>query len=255
MRVGEMPRADVAAAAALAGALLQPRLRGGPAGPAGRCPRAKRTTSGLSLGSAGTCGRVSGQGAAPTLSFALSFPVDVGPLLCLRPDATLPPCNHPVFAPPSHPAPPPPSPLPREQRSRLLTLTPSSSFQPPSRLPGAVQGPGCRRRERPSVERPLGSGVSPVFLVNILHVFSKFLFCFLFGHFPTPKGRTENFEKPHSIFRKKGTYRPRLGTSTWRGRGPWHCCMRGWGAAGPRLSRPALRRVPRRRTVARGGRA
>ncbi|KFP14261.1 Transcription factor Sp2, partial [Egretta garzetta] len=45
-----------------------------------------------------------------------------------------------------------------EQRSRLLMLTPSSSFQPPSRLPGAPQGPGCRLRECPSVERPLGSG-------------------------------------------------------------------------------------------------
>lgn len=78
------------------------------------------------------------------------------------------------------------------------------------------------------MERPLGSGVSPVFLVNILHVFSKFLFCFLFGHFPTPKGQTKNFEKPHSIFRKKGLTNPTWGQHV--AAGPWQCCMWGWGA-------------------------
>lgn len=148
------------------------------------------------------------------------------------PDPILPLCSHPFFALPSGPAPPPPplsSLLPREQRSCLLMLTPSSSFQPLSRLPGAVQGPGCRLREHPSVERPLGSGVSPVFLVNILHVFSKFLFCFLFGHFPTPKGQTKNFEKPHSIFRKKGLTGPAWGPARGGARGPWQCCMQGWG--------------------------
>lgn len=88
------------------------------------------------------------------------------------------------------------------------------------------------------MERPLGSGVSPVFLVNILHVFSKFLFCFLFGHFPTPKGQTKNFEKPHSIFRKKGLTNPTWGQHV--AAGPWQCCMWGWGAEtrGARLGSP-----------------
>lgn len=154
----------------------------------------------------------------PALGAALPLPLKLeAPVLCLPP-----PCRP---LPRSAAAPPPASPclLPPS----LLTLTPSSSLQPPARPPGAVRGPGCRLRERPSVERPLGSGVSPVFWSIYCTFFQSFFFVSSLAVSPPRRVKPKTLKNRTVYSEKKGLTGPPRGQHV---AGPGQCRMRGWGA-------------------------
>lgn len=116
---------------------------------------------------------------------------------------------------------------PRLLPPSLLTLTPSSSLQPPARPPGAVRGPGCRLRERPSVERPLGSGVSPVFWSIYCTFFQSFFFVSSLAVSPPRRVKPKTLKNRTVYSEKKGLTGPPRGQHV---AGPGQCRMRGWGA-------------------------